>query len=233
MDFQEARTYLIDIFQRNDFNTNVRLNRRHVSQVIIDTCSNGSQISVSFPGYKAYINGDSIVYDYRVDITKEGTTTALSHTNIIADIYNKVVNCRLCPEILESALLELLIDGRIDANNLSSRLSYTSTPPSLDLLQRVRDAHGNKTYNTDGNTYDLTPEELFRSIKWITLQEDINYPIFRNYEGRRMSFARYMETIFITQNPSYTLEQVISRALSHSRPRQWQEMDYSFRDQIQ
>ena len=98
------------------------------------------------------------------------------------------------------------------------------------LLIRVKNAHGDKKYNPVGNSFDLTLEELFCSIKWIVLQEDINYPI--PFEGRRMPLARYLETIFITQNNSHTLEDVIKRALFHSRPTQWTDMDYLFRDQI-
>jgi len=38
-------------------------------------------------------------------------------------------------------------------------------------------------------------EQLITSIKWIVLQEDINYPIPK-YEGRKMPFARYLEAYF-------------------------------------
>ncbi len=33
-----------------------------------------------------------------------------------------------------------------------------------------------------------------------------------------MSFARYLEIVFITQNDKYSLEQVLKMALVHKRP---------------
>ena len=223
---------MITVFNKNGFTKNVHNKNTHASQVIIETCSNGSEISVSFPGYKAKITRNKKVYDYRVDIKKNGLKTALSHTNIITDIYNKIVNCNMSSRALSNVLIEVSQEGNMNLQSISQSLPYNPTPPDQNLLTRVSNAHSGKTYNPDGNSFDLTLEELLLSIKWIVLQEDINYPISNGFEGRKMPFARYLETILVTQNSSHTLEEVIQRALSHSRPTQWNEMDYSFRKLI-
>ena len=231
MNFKESKNYLQKIFTQNSFIEDVKANKKHTHQVVVETCSNGTEILVSFPGYKSKSNYGRIVYDYRVDISKEGETTALSHTNIIADIYNKIVNGNMSADKLKAVLIDISQEGNIDIQDIERKLPYNSINPTMNFIQKIKKAHGNKFYNETGNSFDLTIEELIKSIKWIVLQEDINYPIPR-FEGRKMPFARYIETIFITQNNSHTLEEVISRALSHSRPMQWTEMDYSFRNNI-
>lgn len=232
MNFQKSGIYLLRIFQHNNFVANVQNNNTHASQMLIQTCRNGTQISISFPGYKAAVSRNRTVYDYRVDITKNGVTTALSHTNIITDIFNKIQNGGMSANNLKAVLIEVAQEGNIDLARITANLAYNPIVPPQTLISRVRAAHGKKNYNHVGNSSDLTIEELLASIKWIVLQEDINYPISNNYEGRKMPFARYLETVFITQNNSHRLEEVISRALTHSRPKQWAETDYSFRNLI-
>lgn len=232
MNFKQSKNYLLNIFQQNSFTTNVQNNNTHASQVVIETCSNGTRISISFPGYKASVRENSTVYDYRVDIIKNSNTTALSHTNLMTDIFNKIQNGRMSANNLKDVLIEVAKEGNIDLASIAANLPYNPVVPPQALISKVKEAHGNKAYNDIGNSFDLTIEELLACIKWIVLQEDINYPIAKSYEGRKMPFARYLETIFITQNNSHSLEEVISRALIHSRPRQWPEMDYSFTKMI-
>ena len=232
MDFTQSRKYLLEVFRENSFFASLQYGKTHVSQVIIDTCENNTKISVSFPGYKAHYLGNKVVYDYRVDIVKAGVTTALSHANIITDIYNKVENGGMSPAKLREVLVEFSKHGEIDLKEAANYLSYNSVPPSPSLISRVGMAHGNKVYNSAGNSFDLSIEELFVSIKWIVLQEDINYPIEKNFQGRKMPFSRYLEAIFVTQHASHSLEEVIGRALAHYRPRPWPEMDYSFTKHI-
>lgn len=232
MNFQQSENYLLNIFQNNNFPANAQNRNTHASQVVIETCSNGTQIIISFPGYKASVSSNKIVYDYRVDITRNGNTTALSHANIITDIFNKIQNGGMSAKNLKHVLIKVAQQGTVDLAKAIAILPYKSVAPSQSLISIVQKAHGNKVYNKCGNFFDLTMEELLSCIKWIVLQEDINYPIARNFEGRKMPFARYLETIFITQNSSHSLEEVIKRALAHSRPKQWREMDYSFRNLI-
>jgi len=232
MNFQQSENYLLNIFQKNNFTANVQKENTHASQVILETCSNGTQIIISFPGYKASVSRNKIVYDYRVDITRNGSTTALSHANIITDIFNKIQNGGMSAKNLRHVLIKVAQQGAVDLAKAIAILPYKPVAAPQSLISKVQKAHGNKAYNTYGNFFDLKIEELLGCIKWIVLQEDINYPIARNFEGRKMPFARYMETIFVTQNSSHSLEAVIQRALAHSRPKPWQEMDYSFRNLI-
>jgi len=216
------------IFEQHQFKKNLLLEKKHASKVLVEVCSNGTRISISFPGYKAKITEKSIIYDYRVDITKSSIITSLSHANIIIDIYNKIQNGGMSAENLKEVLIEVAQEREIEIEKITARLPYKPSIPNQELLSRIKKAHGDKPYNRNGNSFDLTIEELLLSIKWIVLQEDINYPISQNFEGRKMPFARYLETVFITQNNSHSLEEVIRRALSHSRPNRWKELNYSF-----
>ena len=126
-------------------------------------------------------------------------------------------------------LAEILIDysknGDLNLPIIEEALLYYPVKPSTSLLSRARKAHGDKKYNEQGNFYDLTIEELLKLIKWIVIQEDINYPPPK-YEGRKMSFYRYLEAIYVACNDLYSLERVIKRTLSHRRPSKWNGVIY-------
>ena len=231
MNFQQAGIYLLNQFQQHSFADNVRNNKRHVSQIVVEKCTNGTEIFISFPGYKAKIieSSGKIVFDYRANIHKNGINTALSHANIITDIYNKIVHGKMNGQELRKALVNFFREGASNLSVLYGSLPYTAIDPDSELLARVRKAHLQKPYNLAGNAFDLSLEELFCSLKWIVLQEDINYPIANGFEGRKMPLARYLETIFVAENDQYTLEDVIQRALSHSKPALWPELKYPFK----
>jgi hypothetical protein len=232
MKFIEARESLFKTFEVNCFRENVVAKKSHCSETILATCSNGTEISVCYPGYKSKLKGNKIVYDFRVDITKNGIKTALSHTNIITDIYNKIVNGGMDANILRGHLIDSSVEKKFELVKVIEELAYESCPPNQDLITKVNKAHGVKQNNIIGNSFDLTIEELFTSIKWIVLQEDINYPISSGFEGRKMPYARYLEVIYTTESNEHTLESVIQRALAHYRPVLWKDMDYSFRNYI-
>lgn len=229
MNFQLASKFLIKSFRQHNFAENVRNNKRHVSQIVVEICTNDTEILVSFPGYKAAVTSEKIVYDYRVDIRKGTFVTSLSHANIITDIYNKIVYGGMEGLKLRKALIYFFKEGGMSLADWETSLYYTSRNPEKDLLERVKTAHAQKQFNLAGNTFDLSLEELFCSLKWIVLQEDINYPMARGYEGRKMPLARYLETIFVTANHKYSLEDVIRRALMHKRPLLWPELKYPFK----
>ncbi|MDA9066437.1 hypothetical protein N9K26_01395 [Flavobacteriales bacterium] len=232
MKFIEARESLFQIFEENSFRENVVAKNLHCSESILATCSNGTEISVSYPGYKSKLKGNKIVYDFRVDIKKDGIKTALSHANIITDIYNKIVNGGMNANNLRNRLIKSSVENMFNLGEVVKELTYNPCPPNQDLIAKVNYAHGVKQNNIIGNSFDLTIEELFTSIKWIVLQEDINYPISSGFEGRKMPFARYLEAIYTTESNERTLESVIKRALAHYRPNLWKDMDYSFRKNI-
>ena len=129
MNFQQSENYLLNIFQKNNFSANVQKRNTHASQVVIETCSNGTQIIISFPGYKASVSRNKIVYDYRVDITRN-STTALSHANIITDIFNKIQNGGMSAKNLKHVLIKVAQQGSVDMAKAIAILPYKSVAPS-------------------------------------------------------------------------------------------------------
>ena len=227
MKFIETKKHLVDLFKSNNFEEDARNNCLHTNLLEVEALSNGSKIFVSFPGYKC-IRYNEIVYDYRVDISKNEDRVTLSHANIITDLFNKVKNVGMAPMELANALIESSIESTFELDKVVNNLKYNPVKPNKDLISRVNTAHGNKTYNQLGNSFDLTIEELFSCIKWIVIQEDINYPISSHCQGRRMPFSRYIEAVFTAQSNTHRIEEVIQRALSHFIPPEWDEINYSF-----
>ena len=119
------------------------------------------------------------------------------------------------------------IDPLIDTNHLSKY--KPGKPPSTRVLGKLDEIHKeiNKSYNSDGNQWDLEIEELYTAIGWIALQEDINYPQKRGYEGRKMPFSRYLEAVQYAAEDK-PVKKIIHRALSHNRQTNLDDVDYSF-----
>lgn len=228
MNFTQMRKYLYDIFETNNYIERVKNNEVNSVKILLYRCVNGSEVWLIFPGYKRSISTHTQTYDYRIDLIKDGKPLTLSHTNIIVDIYNKIINGGMDSFKLREELISLARTGEYDLNNITNNLPYNPCPPPQDLLNRALTAHDAKKYNSTYNLSDLTLEELFNSIKWIALQEDINYPIQNGREGRRMSFARYMETIYITQINYKSFENVVSRSLLHLIPTKWDCVNYDY-----
>ncbi len=233
MEYAAASAWLKEQFHQNNFSGHLASGRTHAVLLPVDTCASGAEILISFPGYKAKNQNGTITYDYRVDLKKEAITTSLSHANLIVDLYNKCCFGEMSTANLRSALLTAAEEGSFEYGQTAGLLSYHPVVPTLDLLNLVQAAHGGKSYNRTGNRFDLTVEEVFKSIKWIVIQEDINYPIARGYEGRKMPFARYLEAVFASEKDrGNRLAEVIERALFHSRPPRWPVVDYSPLDRI-
>lgn len=80
-----------------------------------------------------------------------------------------------------------------------------------DLKSLLLDIYDNGT-NVDSDDYEI-PEapKIIAVIYWITLQDEINYPQ-PTYQGRRMPFSRYFESIYCTQDESmFNFEDVLQR----------------------
>lgn len=228
MDYSTSLGHLEGLFSRHDFKGHQANSRKHAVTTGVDECQNGSVISICFPGYKATPDKP----DYRVDITKAGATASLSHANIIVDIVNKCTAGGMDIQLMKRALKAQAANCAIDYAAFAKHLPYTPALPSPNLLAEARAAHGGKMYNERGNKWDLTIEELFKSIKWIVIQEDINYPISSGLLGRKMSYFRYLEAIHVLETGAHSLAEVIQRALSHTKPPKWTDMDYSFEKNI-
>lgn len=227
MSFEQAQNYLLKIFARHNFLG--LYHSHHQESITIHTCQNGTAISLCFPGYKTEVSAHRVKYDYRVDITRlHDKPVALSHCNLITDIYHKLTMGKMNAANFYRILSDFAVTGFIDLPVFSEQLAYTPIHPSPALLERVAIAHRGKTYHKEGNQWDLTLEELFYALKLIVLQEDLNYPIAAGKLGRKMPFMRYVETIVVSQKSEHDLEEVIARALLHGRPELWAGVDYSF-----
>lgn len=221
MNFKEVNDFIQQLFSEIDFfGIAQQPNGLHSFDETTELCGDGAYVSISYPGYKAK-NGKT--KDYRVNLHRGSFSTSLSHVNIVVDIYNKIQN-GIDLEEFTNALLAFSVTGDIGVTN---NIQYSPcNPPSDELISRVIKGHpANKVkgYNRKGNLYDWTIDELFISIKWIAVQEDINYP---GGMGRKMPFLRYIETIYVGMHEGdvHTLEEVINRTLGHTIPNAWDEL---------
>jgi hypothetical protein len=230
MNYHEAEQKLQQLFESKDYRQLIQQRSYHAHRDLIHTCSNGSKIYISYPGFKAKLGRDGkIVYDYRVDIIKSSFQASLSHVNIIIDIYNKCQH-NFDRELMRQLLIKTAREGQLDINQYSQLRSYSYQAVDQSLIRCATDAHTRlgKTYKSTANQFDLTFEELFNSIFWIVLQEDINYPMPR-YQGRKMPFSRYLEALYCFES-EHSLDEVIDRALVEGRPPiDWIDMNHSFR----
>ena len=230
MKFKETKIKLINLFQKVDVKDWVEKKIFHKKRILVEELSNNTKIYISFIGYKTKVVNNKIIYDYRVDIEKNGLSTSLSHTNIILDIYNKVLNGKMNHKAFMKYLVNSSFESDFDLDELKKNCLYESVNPTDDLIKTFTEIHEkqDKSFNKNGNKYDLTFEELFNSILYISVQEDINYPIDKNFEGRKMCFLRYIETLYLFENSNKNLQDVISRSLSYRRPSKWKELNHSF-----
>jgi hypothetical protein len=233
MNYSEAKQKLNKLFESKNYQSLIQKGWHHQYQDLIETCANGSQIYISYPGLKARVkNNKEIVYDYRVDMVTSHIKTSLSHANIIVDIYNKCFH-GFNRELMKKLLIRSAKEGQFNLDIYPEIKRYPYHAVDSSILQYSTDAHKalGKTYNSSANQFDLTFEELLKSIFWIVIQEDINYPMPR-YQGRKMPFSRYLETLHCFEG-SHTLNEVIHRALLEGEvPKDWHGMDYSFRSLI-
>jgi len=165
---------------------------------------------------------------------KQDLCVTLSHANIIVDIYSKCQRRESLIPDLQTFLRNVIQEDPVNPYQDTRLLpDYTPwSPPEaslLDDMERIHKAQG-KPFNRMGNRWDLAMEELIALVKWVALQEDINYPMPK-WEGRRMPLARYVEAIHCAANGA-DIALVIERALAHQRPRRWRGVDYGIIDQV-
>ncbi len=234
MKFKENKEFLVEKFENENLEELIKSGKFHTKKLELKTLSNGTKISISYIGYKSKVSLNKNIYDYRVDIEKNGISTSLSHVNIIVDIFNKVKNGNLNHHDFREFLIKSSVEGGFNVKDVEQNCPYNPADPGEELKTSIDNIHNQigKKYNKYGNSWDLTFEELFISILWIVIQEDINYPITNKYLGRKMCFSRYFETLYLFDDSSKTLDEIIKRTLSHARPPQWKEISYKFLDNI-
>mgnify|MGYP000868872295 CR=1 FL=1 len=200
----------------------------HSKKYVIDSTND---FYITYPGYKTYMkkNG-TFVYDYRVNYKGY----AISHPSIIIDLYNKVIQYPEKAKRMKEFLITLSKKG--DLINLEEFEDLRSTkfaPVSKAVLNETNAIFErlDKSYLKSGNIdWNFSLEDLANLISWISLQEDINYPMsIGHYQGRMMPFYRYLEAIYsaIAKRPKdHNIEKVIERALIHKQPSLWPSINY-------
>ncbi len=241
MSYLSMRQELLRVFHQNNFegvwqigeeqkaanrgrNPNINILQYNVPN------NSNLDLVINFPGMKTKRNNFGFVYDYRVDLNG----IAISHANIILDLYNKSSQIPENTDWLIDFLIDLATNGdeyiRLNHQKL---IDYEFSTPDEELINYVDKVHRNlnKNFQRAGNkNWNYTIDQLAHLIMWIVLQEDINYPMPR-LQGRRMSFYRYLEAIYCAKNPNdkyHTLSSVIERALSHSQPKLWNECNINY-----
>lgn len=220
--YYKMKNRLISIFKQNDF---ISLYNRKEQKYIEVRCNLDDKVKIVYPGYKTKIENNIVKsYDYRV----EYGNLAVSHVNIVVDLFNKSIQAPWLRELLEEFIIEIAVEGKIiNRGKYRNIYSFEYQKPNIDLINKIDYIHkkNGKKYLIEGNrekSYSI--KELECIIPLIVLQEDINYPMPR-YEGRRMSFYRYVEAIWCDE-VNRSIDEVIIRTLSHDRPMLWNEIDY-------
>ncbi len=230
MNYLESKEYIIKVFK--EYNYKQFLREPFKFSEIVKKIGENTEVIISFPGYKAGIKETGeIIYDYRVDFRKGSCLTTLSHSNIVVDIYNKCLNNGIEVKAMIKYLEDIAIYGDEGLDKNKELLKYSpQNKPSNEIIKIAKEAHKEyeKNFKVEGNNFDLDFIELTYLIKWITLQEDLNYPISEGYQGRKMSFYRYIEAIYCINNSEHSLKDVFKRVIRHhSRPKLWDNIDYS------
>lgn len=220
------KNYLLNNFNHNNKFLNALNNgEKNIHSFRVEN-NYGLDLVCNFPGYKSERRGNKIIYDYRIDYNG----IAISHVNIIVDIYNKVQQHPEIADLFIQFLNNLARYGDQYNRELFLQLhNYRFNAPTQEILNYVTQIHNNlnKYYQKIGNSWNYSIDELAHMIMWIVIQEDINYPMPR-FLGRRMSFYRYLEAIYVGHNEVYSLKDVITAALSHNLIKdRWNQVDYS------
>lgn len=226
MNYSEMREWLTAAFEENGFEDQLQARRWNSRGITALSVQNQSgEIRITFPGYKSRKTDDGIVFDYRVNAAGR-EDIAISHVNILADIFEKVRNFpEIGPEFIRF-LLDLAQHGcDVRAESYPALLALPAAPIDRRLAAQLNRVHLKlgKSYNAPGNGWSYTIAELADYIPWIVLQEDINYPM-PQYLGRRMPFFRYLEAVYCGMHFTKTVHRISDvaiRALSHSRVALW------------
>jgi len=130
---------------------------------------------------------------------------------------------------MKEFLTEGFKEGGLDLSDYPLTHEYSpSSPPSEELLNIAQDNHNQGSFNPTGNKWDMNFEELTRTIKWISVQEDLNYPPEKGNQGRLMCLKRYIEAIECINSDNYSLGEVIDRATIKNEPPpdDWDDIEY-------
>ena len=227
MNYTQMKETLLQAFREVDFSALARAGRWNTHSIPLSCVHSSLPMRICFPGYKSKVQGNEIVYDYRVEVklSEAGEWTAISHVNILVDLYFKAWCNKHMMSEWNCWLISLAEYGTSVSPARYGALSGLRTGPLPDnFTGKVAALHKSlgKEYNAGGNARPFTTAELSDLIPWIALQEDINYPS-SHHQGRKMPFYRYLEAVYCgaCAKSGHKISQVIERALSHSMLQPW------------
>lgn len=152
---------------------------------------NNRRLRIRYPGYKTQKDK----CDYCVYLVDDGKECAISHEEIMKDLYNKTTRENY------SNIKKYIEDVAIVGEENISEISYSGIDFNL------------------GFTFD----ELTNLMFYIGIQEDINYPK-KHLEGRKMCFYRYIEAIYCKIHTNHSLADAIKRANVNYKPSKWDDV---------
>lgn len=126
--------------------------------------------------------------DYCVYLVDGGREYPISHVDIMYDLYEKTTYKNY--ELMKQFIEDVAIYGK-----------DIQIPECL--------------YETEINGFTI--EELSTLMFYISIQEDINYPMPR-YMGRTMCYFRYLEAVYCKVYNQHTLEEAIEKAARRYGP---------------
>ncbi|MFW6008466.1 MAG: hypothetical protein ACOCP8_04280 [archaeon] len=231
MSYKKMRKQLLKHFEENNFKEEYKNNNINENQYYVPNKYN-LDLVINFPGYKTKRKKGYWYYDYRVDLNN----TPISHVNIIIDLYNKAIQLDDIT-ILYDFLIDIAHQGDdFNRKNYLKLDNINFSPPSQELLGIANKVYNdkNKHFDYSGNeNWNYSIDELSHLIMWIVLQEDINYPMDKNFSGRRMSFYRYLEAIYTSKSNNKKINKVIKRAIKHGKPNLWKNENINYQPIIE
>jgi len=221
MDFEQTRETANWLFNEAGFKelADKSFKKSRSDMVALLDNEHNSSIHITYPGYRAREKPGQI--DFRVDLRRGEVTRTFSHLNIIVDIINK---CQrgIDIDVFRDFLSFIFVQS--DDENITSfkrSLNWKRECASEQLLNEVSaiyERSKRNPFDATPNQWDLEIDELAYMIKWIAIQEDINYPIEKNLLGRRMCYIVYCDAISYFEGKHVTtLNYVVGSALIHRK----------------
>ncbi|MFL0266821.1 hypothetical protein [Candidatus Clostridium radicumherbarum] len=178
--------------------------------------TDSDNIKLQIPGKKTDIS----VYDFRLLLNIGNYKYFLTHANIIIDLYTKIKYNPSFATNLREFIVDIAINGLREENRLERYgLDKLKTNQFVKTEYKNIAAECVPNYNKYFN-YRTCDMNLLRSILfWVTLQEDINYPIDKGCQGRRLAFTRFVESIYCAEHDyeDSMIRVVLTNSYNHGR----------------
>jgi len=166
-------------------------------------------LQLSYPGKKTAIKKDRLVYDYLVSLNNHH----ISYIEIIIFLHFKARQLPTKVPLIYDLLSNIAHYGyNIDYKKYSSLNGRPTIPSDSDYAK----------YLSKDNQLDFSVPELAFTLTLLGVEEDINYPRTKNFEGRQRAFDRYTEAI----SPKHLLSEIIHRSCLRSKLTRFSNVKY-------